>query len=436
MREPGGTSRPVHSIEIDPEKCIGCVACSVACPTEAIRVRGDLARVDSELCIDCGGCITACRYGAARARMSSTSDLKRFKHTVAVPSMTLYGQFGSNVDPSQVLNGLLQIGFDSFYDISWMYEMIGRATDAYLAECEGPWPKISASCPAIVRLLQIRYPDMIPNLVPVESARELSAKLHRRRLADKLDLAPEEIGIFFITPCSAIMNSIVNPVGMDRSYVDGAFSIAEVYGPLLKAIMSGAGVDLDLPVSARGMRWSFAGGQIGEMRNENTLAISGAADILRVFDRIESGKFQHLDLIEAHICPGGCVSGQLVIENRHAAMRSIQKIVRRRDHHERVKEERVRSLLREHFFDLEEEIRGRPVQPLGVDLRKAIEMKRKMKGIREELPGKDCAACGAPTCEALAKDIVRGEAEPDDCVFLKIRRLEGGAPAAGEGGDE
>ncbi|MBD3162748.1 MAG: 4Fe-4S dicluster domain-containing protein [Candidatus Eisenbacteria bacterium] len=432
----GEMTRRVHSIEIDSEKCIGCVACSVVCPTEAIRVRSGLARVSHDLCIDCGGCIAACRYDAVRARMSSTSDLARFKHTVAIPSMTLYGQFGSNVDPSQVLDGLIQIGFDSTYDISWMYEMLGRATDAYLSECGGPWPKITASCPAIVRLVQIRYPDLIPHLVPLESARELAAKLHRRRLAKELGLAPDEIGFFFISPCTAIMNSIVSPVGMDRSYVDGALSISEVYGPLLKAIMSRDGKDLDAPVSARGMQWSVAGGQIGEMRNENTIAISGATDILRVFDRIESGKFQSVDLIEAHICPGGCVSGQLRIENRHAAERSIQRIVRRRDRHDRVKEERVRSLLHEHFFDLEEQIAARPVQALGGDLRTAIAMKRKRQEVLEGFPGKDCAACGAPTCEALARDVVKGEADPEDCVFVRIDRLEGGASTAGEGEDE
>jgi len=40
------------------------------------------------------------------------------------------------------------------------------------------------------------------------------------------------------------------------------------------------------------------------------------------------------------------------------------------------------------------------------------------------LPGKNCAACGAPDCATLAEDIVRGEASLADCVFVKIERLE------------
>ncbi len=32
-------------------------------------------------------------------------------------------------------------------------------------------------------------------------------------------------------------------------------------------------------------------------------------------------------------------------------------------------------------------------------------------------PGLDCGSCGAPTCKALAEDIVRGQASEKDCVY-------------------
>jgi Na+-translocating ferredoxin:NAD+ oxidoreductase RNF subunit RnfB len=40
------------------------------------------------------------------------------------------------------------------------------------------------------------------------------------------------------------------------------------------------------------------------------------------------------------------------------------------------------------------------------------------------LPRLDCAACGAPTCDAFADDVVRGEATEDACVFVRERRVE------------
>jgi iron only hydrogenase large subunit-like protein len=425
-----------HSVLIDQEKCIGCVACIKVCPTKAIRVLDGTAVVKAELCTDCGYCIRVCRYDAATAKTSTTSDLKKFKYTVAMPSLTLYGQFGRDVLPSQVLNALTKIGFNSTYDISWMCEMVAGATDAFLSECKGPWPRISVTCPAIVRLVQIRYPDLIPHLIPIEVARESAAKLLRRKLSAELRLDPDDIGIFFITPCSAIMNSILRPVGQDQSYLDGAFSIAELYGPLLKAIKSAGKVESEVPVSPSGLLWAMAGGEIAGMRNENSMTVRGVQDVEYVFDRIESGKFQSVDFIEAYICPDGCVSGQMVIEGRYAAQRNIQRIARKLGDQGQVKEEKVRSLLREHFFDLEEEIMARPVQALGRDLKQAIAMKKEKDAVLEQLSKKDCAACGAPDCETLADDIVLGERKVEDCLFVRIENLTGGRNARKEGNDE
>jgi iron only hydrogenase large subunit-like protein len=413
-----------HSVTIDDASCIGCVDCVKVCPTRAIRVRSGRAVVNSDLCIDCGSCIRACRVRAARPVTSSPEDLARFRYTVALPSLTFYGQFGRDADPLLLNQALTRIGFDTAYDMSWMCEMLAGATDAYLSECAGPWPKLSVTCPAIVRLIQIRYPDMLEHLVPIESPRELAAKLLRRKLAVERGLDPKDVGIFFITPCTAIINSIRNPVGLDESYLDGAFAIRDVYGMVLRALKDGGSVDTSESVSRRGILWAMAGGQIAGMRSRNTITVKGVADVLHVFDHIEAGKLEAVDFIEAYICPDGCVSGQLVVEERYAAQRNVQAIVERMGAQPEVSEEKVRSLLREHFFELEEQIMARPVRPLGRDLREAVARKREVQEVAAQLPRKDCAACGAPDCATLAEDVVRGEAKIEDCVFVRLETLE------------
>lgn len=421
------------SILFDRSRCVGCVACSQICPTRAIRVRDGCAVVKPELCIDCDACIRVCRYDAVRARLSSPADLERFQYKVAVPSMTLYAQYGRDVHPSQVLHALTRLGFDRAYDMSWMCEMVAAATDAWLSEAQGPWPKISVTCPAIVRLIQVRYPDMIDNLVPIETPRELAAKVLRRRLVSELGLPPEDIGIFSLTSCTAIMNSIVAPVGLEQSYLDGAFAISEMHGPVLKRIKAGGAEERDDQISRAGLMWARAGGELLGMRNLNTMSVHGLRDVKYVFDHLEAGKFQSVDLIEAYICPDGCLSGGLTVEGRYAAGRNLQHVARRIGTQSLVKEEKVRSLLREHFFDLEEEIKARAVRPLPQDLRKAIALERERQELLARLPKKDCAACGAPDCATLAEDALRGEASIDDCVFLKLARWESAARQEGEG---
>ncbi len=424
----GGRPPGRHSIVFDAERCVGCVDCCKACPTGAIRVRDGCATADPELCIDCGECIRWCRHGAVHAATACIADLGRFKYKVALPSVTLYSQFGKDVDPGQVLQALRDIGFDEAYDLSAMCDMHASATDAYLSECGGPWPKISVTCPAIVRLILLRYPDMIDNLLPIETARELAAKLLRRRIAAERGLDPGDVGIFFITQCAAILHSIHHPEGLEASYLDGAFSIAELYGLLRRAIKSAGRVENPASVSGRGLLWAMGGGEIAGLRDNNTITVGGARDVLRVFDHIEEGKLQAVDFIEAHICPDGCVSGPLTVEGQYAARHTLLEVVRRHGlrsgEPSPVREEKVRALLREHFFDVEEHLKARPLRPLGRDLREAAVRKREVERLLAELPGKDCAACGAPGCAAHAEDVVRGEAGIDECVFVRIRRLQ------------
>ncbi len=413
----------IHSVITDETRCVGCVACSKGCPTRAIRVRHDLMRIDPATCIDCGACIRACRYDAVRGRTSSPSDLKRFKYTVAVPSTTLYTQFGSEFTPAQVAAALVANGFDSFYDVSWMCEMVSRAVDAYLSECTGPWPKIGITCPAIIRLILIRYPDLVPHLVPVHSPRELAAKVARRKLSAMLGMRADDIGIFYITPCSAMMQSIVAPVGLAESNFDGAFSIAELYGPVLRTLKAGPPM-LDDRFNPSGLSWAMAGGETAGMRNKNSLSVSGVKDVITVFDTIEAGKFQNVDFIEAYICPDGCVSGQLLIEGRYAARRALQRTQARMKGENPVAEEKVRSLFRQHFFDMEDEIKAPVFKPLTETLQQAIRRHQEKKSLLDRLPKKDCAACGAPDCQALAEDILAGQAALEDCVFVKLKALE------------
>ncbi len=414
---------PTHSIVRDDAKCVGCVACSKACPTKAIRVRGGLMVVESALCLDCGECIRVCQYGAVKARMTPPSDLKRFKHTVAVPSMTLHTQFGKDVSPGQVAAALRQVGFDAHYDGSLACPMVSRAIDTYLSECGGPWPKISVTCPAVLRLILIRYPDLVPNLVPIHTPRELTAKLARRQLSARLGLNPDDIGIFYITPCSAIMQSILRPVGVDASYFDGAFSVAELYGPLLRAIKAGADVP-DFTYSPAGLQWAVAGGGVGGMRNANTLSVSGVKDVTEFFDNIEKGKFQSVDFVEAYICPDGCVSGQLLVEERYAARQTLRRVLARAIGNGVVEEEKVRALFRQHFFDMEAEITARPTAPVAANLQQAIRRRQEKQQLLDQLPHRDCAACGAPDCPTHAEDVVDGRARLNDCVFLRLSELE------------
>ena len=63
------------------------------------------------------------------------------------------------------------------------------------------------------------------------------------------------------------------------------------------------------------------------------------------------------------------------------------------------------------------------VMKLANNVSEAMMRMKRMNELLEVFPGLDCGTCGAPTCRALAEDIVRGFAHEDDCVFRMKQTL-------------
>ena len=51
----------------DPETCISCSACEMACPSRAIQCIAGRFCIDANLCNECGHCIEECPTGAANS---------------------------------------------------------------------------------------------------------------------------------------------------------------------------------------------------------------------------------------------------------------------------------------------------------------------------------------------------------------------------------
>ena len=47
-----------------------------------------------------------------------------------------------------------------------------------------------------------------------------------------------------------------------------------------------------------------------------------------------------------------------------------------------------------------------------------------LQEIRKSLCDLDCGSCGAPTCQALAEDIVNNRASLDDCIINLKKKLQ------------
>ena len=412
-----------HSIRIDTEKCEGRMKCMRVCPTQAIRVRNGKAAMIEEKCIDCGECITACPHNAIVPLTDPFGELSKFRYTVAISSPALYAQFGREILPERILAGMKKLGFDSAFDLALTCGEVSFAIQEYLRDYKGPKPLISNACPTVVRLIQVKYPQLIDQLIPIELPRELAGREIKKKLSKKLKIKESEIGAFYLTPCPVKMISIKQPAEKGKSYLDGAISIADVYGPLLSAM---EGIERSSyrkaleSICILGVGWAMAGGICRTLRLKNSMAVSGLNEIIKVFDDIERGKLRNIDFIEAYSCLQGCVGGSLTVENLYTSYNKILKLIETLEF-EQIKAcpdiREVRKLYSQNYFLIKGKFEPRPLKPLDKDLAKAIKKRKLKEEINESLPKIDCGVCGAPTCLAFAEDVVMGDASLTDCVF-------------------
>ncbi|MCR5829392.1 MAG: 4Fe-4S dicluster domain-containing protein [Lachnospiraceae bacterium] len=415
------------SVRLDESLCKGCINCIKRCPTEAIRVRNGKAVITKEFCIDCGECIRHCKNHAKLSTHDSLDSMSEFKYTVALPAPSLYAQVNNIEDVNIVLTALKRMGFSDVFEVSAAAEIVSSLSREYVRNHKENWPLISTACPTVTRLIRVRFPNLLEHLLPILPPMEVAAKMARKRAMKKTGLPSEDIGIFFISPCPAKVTSVKFPLGYEKSEVDRVLAMKDVYPGLIQAMKEVVEEDKveELSVTGNiGISWGGSGGEAGGLLTDSYLAADGIENVIKVLEDLEDNKFANtLSFIELDACSGGCVGGVLTVENPFLAkvkLKSLRKylpIARTHDAPDDIDLEFSRDVAYE------------PVFNLGGNMSERLTKMSQLEELMEKFPGLDCGSCGAPTCKALAEDIVRGEARETDCIHVLrsyIRKISDG----------
>ena len=417
-----------HALTIDEDSCIGCSHCMKACPTEALRVRDGKAKLQPDRCIDCGNCFKVCPTKSIYIKQDDFDNIFNYACRVALVPSVFMGQFPNDISVSRIYQILKEIGFTYIIETEATVPIYTEAKNLYAAEHPDIRPLISTYCPAIVRLIQVKFPGLTENLIPLRAPIDLTDMYIRRKL-EKEDWNPEDIGIFYITPCAAKIAAVKCPVGEDKSLVDGVINMDSLYNRVFKRIKEqGKGFkEQKLPVSqlsADGVLTALTNGERRLSNAKHSYSIDEIHNVIEFLEKVENDEVENVDFLELRACDQSCPGGILTCDNRFMMCERIfaraRKIAERERNGEQTKDHEVEA---ERNFLARNvklgEIHPRSMLVLDENINMALLKMQQINVLRAKLPQKDCGVCGAPTCDALARDVVMGEAQLSDCIFMK-----------------
>lgn len=439
------------------DRCRDCRACLTACPTQAMRVRRGSPSVLEHLCVDCAACIAACSSLAlsTREEIISLDDLPdKADMLLIVPPAVLAG-CGADYPPVQVLAALQTLGFAEVVISAPFEEALREAAgagagaagagaagaEAAGAEAAGagdapsPRPVIVPVCPAVVNLIELRFPSLVPHLAAFDSPLEAVQAVYGDRPAAYVISCPSQrsallqvqtLGggsgadagrqprVEYLSPevvRQAVMMRLTGhkQVGVDGIGVGGIGPHA-VDADAIRAPMPAAGA----PSDARTRPAEPEPVEPGPA--DQALVVTGTTHVGVVLEKVEDGLLDDVTVVEPYACDGGCFGSPLLSEDHHVAAR------RWNQGREAVEAagptpSGVAVARRRPFMP-------RPGIRLDPDMGRAIQKLGELQRLVRLLPGRDCGTCGAPSCAALAEDVVMERAGIELCPYRDTQKEE------------
>lgn len=414
-----------HALKFREDICIGCSHCMNVCPTEAIRVKTGKAKLIDNRCVDCGECYRVCPVGAIIVEQDEINEIQNFKHRVALVPAIFTGQFPDNITKNEIIQSIFELGFTEVYEVEHSVSFLIEEYEKLFVE-NPIKPQISTFCPAIVRLIQVKFPTLVNNLILLKAPLDFTALNARKNLMDQ-GASYDEIGVFYITPCAAKIVAIKYPVGEEKSVIDGAINMNYIFNKSFKIIKNGINKDKAKnvkPLSKESICWSLTGGEANNLKGKRTLAIDEISNVIEFLEKVENDEVEGIDFLELRACDESCAGGILCPGNRFLTVEKMHKRSEKCEdvidadflsHNQDVKNNSV--YLKENSAI--NSISARSIMKLDDNVAEAMVKMKRMFEINNMLPQVDCGICGNPSCQSFAEDIIQNKANIKQCVFVQ-----------------
>ena len=417
-------------IRVNEAHCRDCYKCLRSCPVKAIRMERApfsqqlRARVDESRCVLDGRCIAECPQKAKSVRPAypSVRSLIAVNDDVWVSLAPSFVAAFAHLRPGQVLAGLRKLGFAGIRETAVAAEWVAAAHRKIAEKSQGP--VMTSSCPAIVNLIEMYIPEMLPNLAPIVSPMIAHARMLKKEAPCRK--------VVFIGPCLAKYDEITRP-GLTQD-VDQVISFVE-----LETWWAEEGIDpsqledeyFDGPAPLEAVLFPLDGGLIKtagltpDMLSNRTLTVSGLDNCQDFLTNLAASEPVPM-LVEMMACPGGCINGPLMPADSDDAFARRMRILKYREERPNYRENCPCPAMENSLADdaraehadyefLQRTYENRQiisVEPTEEQIKEVLAMTGKYAP-EDEL---NCGACGYNSCKEKAIAVLQGMADPEMCI--------------------
>lgn len=332
---------PAFGKKLAETDCVNCGQCAAVCPTASISVKSDLKNVWKAL-YDPKKRVVVQVAPAVRVAVGEAFDLAPGKNSIG-----------------RIFTAVRMLGFDTVFDTSVSADLTIMEESQELVDkisgnnktADENMPLFTSCCPAWVRFVETKYPELMPNVSTSKSPMEMFGAI----IKEYYKPADEEAGVETISvaimPCTAKkyeasrdefkregipdvdyvittkeLISMLKEIGIqfaeiEPSAPDMPFSIYSGAGVIfgvtggvaeaaLRHVAGKTNQDLE-EIEYSGVR-GLEGTKIAEIalgdKKVRIGVVSGLGNAEELILKLKSGE-EHLDFVEVMACPNGCIAG-------------------------------------------------------------------------------------------------------------------------------
>ena len=365
-------------------KCIKCMRCIQVCDkiqtlrvwdvegsgsrtTVGVRLNRPFAEAD---CALCGQCITHCPTGALSIRddtakvVAALEDPELVTVVQVAPAVRTawaeqLGLTREEASVGRMAAALRALGFNYVFDTNFTADLTimeegSEFVERFTHREEYRWPMFTSCCPGWVRFVKSQFPEYTTNLSTAKSPQAMFGAVAKSYFAEKIGVDPHKMRVISVMPCTAKkreadlpnLNDACGDKDVDvvittrelgrllRSYHvnvkelkdesfdsplgsgTGAAVIFGATGGVMDAalrsayyLVTGSNPPADAFHAVRGMKgWKEASFDVPGAGTVRVAVVSGLGNTRALMEAVKAGEVDY-DFVEVMACPGGCSGG-------------------------------------------------------------------------------------------------------------------------------